>query len=176
MTKEEKRLYDIEYRKTYVKPSRKKGAPKRERKKCVSCTKEWLEEYNKKNKDRIRQRINQWYNKRRKEDPLFRLKLNIRRRLRQKLVKKSQTTCEIIGCSYLELSKYLEARFENWMTWENYGKYNGLPMSGWDLDHIIPLSSAKNDEEVKKLNHYTNLQPLCSSYNRTIKRNNIHGY
>jgi hypothetical protein len=41
------------------------------------------------------------------------------------------------------------------MTWENYGKY------GWHVDHKIPLFAGKGDkEEIIKLCHYTNLQPL----------------
>jgi len=56
------------------------------------------------------------------------------------------------------------------MTWENYGKYNGDLNHGWDIDHIIPVCSAKTTEEVIELNHYTNLQPLCGYTNRYIKR------
>ena len=44
--------------------------------------------------------------------------------------------------------------------WENYGLYNGELNYGWDIDHIIPISTAKTEEEIIKLNHYTNLQPL----------------
>jgi hypothetical protein len=40
------------------------------------------------------------------------------------------------------------------MTFDNYG------MKGWHLDHIIPLSSANNEDEIIKLCHFTNLQPL----------------
>jgi hypothetical protein len=40
------------------------------------------------------------------------------------------------------------------MNWNNYGYY------GWHIDHIKPLSSAKNEFELIKLFHYTNLQPL----------------
>ena len=60
------------------------------------------------------------------------------------------------------------------MTWENYGKYNGELNYGWDIDHIIPVSSAKNKEEILKINHYTNLQPLCSKINRDIKKDKIY--
>lgn len=57
--------------------------------------------------------------------------------------------------------------------WENYGKYNGHLNYGWDIDHIVPISSAKTIEEVMNLNHYTNMQPLCSYVNRCIKRNKM---
>jgi hypothetical protein len=53
----------------------------------------------------------------------------------------------------------MEKQFKNEMTWENYGFY------GWHIDHIIPLSSAKNEEELYKLCHYTNLQPLWAKEN-----------
>jgi len=56
------------------------------------------------------------------------------------------------------------------MNWNNRGLYNGELNYGWDIDHIIPLSSAENEEDLYKLSHYTNLQPLCSYTNRYIKR------
>ena len=59
------------------------------------------------------------------------------------------------------------------MNWDNYGKYNGELNYGWDLDHIIPVASAKTEEDIYKLNHYTNFQPLCSFTNRNIKKDNI---
>ena len=59
------------------------------------------------------------------------------------------------------------------MTWENHGIYNGEINYGWDIDHIIPISFAKSEEDMLKLNHYTNLQPLCSKNNRDIKKNNL---
>jgi hypothetical protein len=55
------------------------------------------------------------------------------------------------------------------MIWDNYGLYNGTEY-GWDIDHIIPSSSAITEEELLKLNHFSNLQPLCSYFNRDIKR------
>jgi hypothetical protein len=35
----------------------------------------------------------------------------------------------------------------------------------WHIDHIIPLSSAKDKEELIKLCHYSNLQPLWAEDN-----------
>lgn len=79
----------------------------------------------------------------------------------------------MIGCSFDELKIHLENKFEHWMTWENYGKYTGKLNDGWDIDHIIPLSSAKTEKELTKLFHHTNLQPLCSYTNRNIKKNKL---
>jgi len=59
------------------------------------------------------------------------------------------------------------------MTWDNYGLYNGDLYYGWDIDHIMPISIAKTKEKIIKLNHYKNLQPLCSKINRDIKRDKI---
>jgi len=54
------------------------------------------------------------------------------------------------------------------MCWENYG------LNGWHIDHIIPLISAKTEEEIYKLCHFTNLQPLWW-YENLEKRNKING-
>jgi hypothetical protein len=51
------------------------------------------------------------------------------------------------------------------MTFDNHG------VNGWHIDHIIPLS-AKTEEEIIKLCHYTNLQPLWAEENRA-KSNKI---
>jgi hypothetical protein len=91
---------------------------------------------------------------------------------RNKKSNKTLKTEIILGCSFEEFKLYLESKFEPWMTWENKGLYNGEFNYGWDIDHIIPLILAKSEEEIIKLNHYTNLQPLCSKVNRDIKRHN----
>lgn len=64
-----------------------------------------------------------------------------------------------MGCSSEFLKEYLEKQFTEKMSWENHGFY------GWHIDHIVPLSSAKTEEEVYKLCHYTNLQPLWAEDN-----------
>ena len=86
---------------------------------------------------------------------------------------KTSRTQEILGCSFEEFKIYLESKFENWMSWENRGEYNGEFNYGWDIDHVIPLTHATSKEELVKLSHYTNLQPLCSKINRDIKKNNL---
>jgi hypothetical protein len=132
-------------------------------------------EYYKNNKEKK----NTYQRNRRHNDPIFNLKHNIRRSIHRSLnynnfTKKSRTH-EILGCSYDELKLHLEAKFENWMNWENYGNpKDGIfePNKSWDIDHIIPVSIATDETRVLELNHYTNLQPLCSYYNRWIKKDN----
>lgn len=172
--KEKKRLYDIEYRKTYKRRSRKKGAVQSKLvRECVSCTKEWKKEYYLKNKKRIHKRVHKWIKRRMTTDSVFKLQMIIRDKIRKKFKKGGIRTVEVLGCSYSEFKVYIESMFEEWMNWNNHGKFNGNKNYGWDLDHIIPISSAKNKDELIKLSHYANFQPLCSYKNRIIKRNNI---
>jgi len=120
-----------------------------------------------------------YYNDYKKErilrDPLFRLKHNIRASISNSFKKngyvKTSKTYLMVGCSFEDLKLHIEAQFLPWMSWGNYGKYNGTPNHGWDVDHVVPLSSAKTEEDVIRLNHYNNLQPLCSKINRDIKKN-----
>jgi hypothetical protein len=136
----------------------------------------WKENYqaNKESKNISR---NKWRNNRKKTDNLFKLEDNLRSSIGQSFRKNGYTkkskTQEILGCSFVEFKNYLESKFENWMDWKNRGLYNGDFNYGWDIDHIIPISSATTEEELIKLNHYTNLQPLCSKVNRDIKKDKI---
>jgi hypothetical protein len=114
------------------------------------------------------------------DDSLYKLSQNIRNLIRESLKRKNYSkkskAQSILGCSFEEFKIYLESKFEPWMNWLNHGNWNGEPIkinTAWDIDHIIPLSSATNEEEILKLNHYTNLQPLCSYTNRHIKSNHI---
>ena len=111
-----------------------------------------------------------------KTDIVFKLKKNIgtaiRNSIKQKGYIKESRTFEILDCSFEYFKQHIESFWEPWMSWDNYGKYNGVEGYGWDIDHIIPLATAKTEEDVIRLNHYTNLQPLCSYINRVIKRNN----
>lgn len=134
--------------------------------------------YYKENKSKINVRNNEYRKKKKANDPLFKLKANLRgiiyRALKNKTYIKNSKTEEILGCSFNEFKAYLEGKFESWMSWENYGLYNGELNHGWDIDHIIPLNEGKTEKDLYKLNHYTNLQPLCSYYNRYIKSDKLH--
>jgi transposase-like protein len=135
------------------------------RKTYMANTKERTEETRKKwvlaTKD-ARLKYDSEYRKKRKEsDPLFKFKLQTRSfihdALRRSVVAKGSSTEQILGCSYQELMQHLEVSFQQGMSWEN--------RSEWHIDHKIPLASAKTEEDVIRLNHYTNLQPLWAKDN-----------
>lgn len=115
------------------------------------------------------------YKKRVGSDNLYKLKLNvkssIRSALKNKGFDKNKNTIDILGCSYEDFYNYITEQFESWMSWENYGIYTGNYNETWQIDHIIPISSANNEEEIIKLNHYTNLRPLCSKKN--LEKSNL---
>lgn len=89
----------------------------------------------------------------------FRLRLILRKHS-QKLVrfgwKKNTRSVQLLGCSIGELRAHIEKQFKPGMTWENYG------FRGWHIDHKTPLSlvDPRNDADVRRVMHYTNLQPL----------------
>lgn len=139
--------------------------------------KEKIAKYKSDNRERINENSLKYYHLRVNNDDLYKLSVLIRNLIRISIKKngysKKSKTDEILGCSFSDFKFYLESKFDNWMTWSNQGLYNGELNYGWDIDHIVPLSSAKNEEEIMRLNHYTNLQPLCSFVNRVIKRDNM---
>lgn len=127
------------------------------------------------NTDKAKQYSVKYKKTRRQTDEVYRIADNVRKGILKAFAnikqKKNTKTANILGCSFIEFKQHLETQFEPWMTWDNYGLYNATKQYGWDLDHIEPLSSAKTIEDVIRLNHYTNFQPLCSYVNRHIKRN-----
>lgn len=134
-------------------------------------------EYRQIHKDRYRINHRIYKNLKKETDPVFKLKELCRKiignSIRRNSYTKKSRTHEILGCSYEDFKNHIESRFEPWMNWDNYGLCNNDFNYGWDIDHIVPLASAKTEEELLKLNHYTNLRPLCSHINRNIKRDRL---
>jgi hypothetical protein len=103
-------------------------------------------------------KINNYRRNKKSIDPIYKLRCNMSIRLnyflKTKNLRKNNTTFNIIGCTPTFLKSYLEDLFTEGMSWNNHGLF------GWHIDHKIPLSSAQTEEEILKLCHYTNLQPL----------------
>lgn len=130
--------------------------------------------YYSKNKKRINSHNIEYNKKRYKTNDFYRLQFNLRMRtnkiLKQKRFYKSLSTKKYLGCDPEYLRNYIEKKFTYNMSWNNYG----ILKDNWSIDHIIPLSSAKTVEELYKLCHYTNLQPLWHIEN--IKKGNKLNY
>jgi len=153
--------------------------------KDINKFKEYQKQYRLKNKDKLTKYTNEWYleNKERllsyqkkyreknnvninlqkkvyrknrlENDDLYKFKQNIRNRMSQAFRKtswKKDGSELLIGCSFNIAKEHIENNFKLGMSWSNHGE--------WHIDHIIPLSSAKTKDELIKLCHYTNLQPL----------------
>lgn len=113
---------------------------------------------------------------RRHNDPRFKLRANFSNLLSYHISKTSHTCLRkrerswenIVGYTLDDLRKNLESKFQEGMTWENYGD--------WHIDHILPDSSFSytsfEDDEFKKCWSLNNLQPLWAKDNLT-KSNKI---
>lgn len=119
--------------------------------------------------------INQYQKQRLEEDVIYKITHNLRSRtydiFKKKGLVKDKTSIELVGIEGDKLIKYIESKWTEGMNWENYGKD---VENQWSIDHIIPLSLANTIEEIKKLCHYTNLQPMWHIDN--IKKQNKLNY
>lgn len=122
-----------------------------------------VKEYRLNNLDKVRKTKLNYYQRvtkeRLKNEPALKIKFRLRKRIWEALRRenscKYKPTLELLGCENIEfLKEYLQNKFSDGMSWDNYGK--------WHIDHIKPLSSfdLSNEEQQKIAFHYTNLQPL----------------
>lgn len=140
--------------------------------------------YYENNKTEINTYKNNWLKNKLDNDDLYKFISIIRSRVKSGLIRKNlsknlKSTEDILGCTFEEFRLHIEKQFLYWMNWNNRGNICGTELiynCSWDLDHIIPTSTAKTEEEVCILNHWSNFQPLCSKVNRDIKRANVYPY
>jgi hypothetical protein len=130
-------------------------------KEYYQTNKEYFKEYRQTNKERIKENKKEYQRNRRKTDPLFKMCGNLRTRtliaFKNKGYSKNTKTQEMLGVDWEVCKAHIEIQFTKGMNWDNQGE--------WHIDHIIPLASANNEEELMKLCHYTNLQPLWAEDN-----------
>ena len=128
---------------------------------CKPCASAYTSNYRKKNVDKINEYRRSYSKNRWKNDPLYRLKRNLSTRtslaFTTKYWTKNSGNIDMLGTDYETAFKHIESQFKEGMTWDNRGE--------WHIDHIIPLSSAKTKEEMEKLCHYRNIQPLWKEEN-----------
>lgn len=132
--------------------------------------------YREKNADKRSESFKKWYHRnhevnvakmvarntsRMSRDPVARLANSLRGLIRMSIkargYSKNSKTEQILGCDWLTVKTHLESKFTDGMSWGNRNL--------WHIDHIVPLSSARTEEELIKLCHHSNLQPLWASDN-----------
>ena len=151
----------------------------RERYKLNSETKKArVKKYKENNTEKIRIKNAEYRKQRKLNDPQYNFSESIRKGIlnsfKKHSYKKTSKTHEILGCSFEEFKNHIESQFEDWMNWDNRGLATEYKTK-WVIDHIIPLDTAKTKEDLIKLNHYTNLRPLCSKENRDKSNKIIKG-
>lgn len=117
--------------------------------------------YLKDKKDIIREKRRVYKTYKKSTDNLYKLTLDLRKRTAKAFKvsrwDKNSKTKTILGCEFKKAFNHIESQFVEGMSWNNRHE--------WHIDHIIPLASAKTEEELIKLCHYTNLQPLWAEDN-----------
>jgi hypothetical protein len=157
--KEKLKEYNREYRKN------NKEKLKESAREYWKDNKDWLSErnreYNREYKKNNKEKINEREGKRRESDYFFKMKCNLRTRtylaFKRKKWFKGKGTEKMLGTTFDIAHKHISRQFTEGMSWNNYGE--------WHIDHIIPLASANTEDELIKLCHYTNLQPLWAADN-----------
>jgi hypothetical protein len=136
--------------------------------KCKKCSNNLKKEYDKRRKavdpeyrKRLNKKVYERRKRNRKKDILLDLKLKLRHSIRNRIKGKGYTkkssTYDILGIDYKGFMSHMENLFTEGMSWGNHGE--------WHMDHKIPIASASNEEELLKLFHYTNYQPLWAEDN-----------
>jgi hypothetical protein len=120
--------------------------------------------YRENNREKISKNKLKYYYYKTKTDHLFKFKNSVRgnittsfKRGYNGLFIKKYSTETILGCTIEEFKIYIQAQFKKGMSFNNHGE--------WHLDHIIPIAIAQSEEDIIKLNHYTNFQPLWAEEN-----------
>lgn len=131
----------------------------------IQAEKQWV----KNNPEKKRALRRACYKNKKENDPLFKLKDRVRKSIMKAFkrigCRKNSKTIQILGCSIEFFRGYIEAKFTEGMNWKNYGSPNETSPRAWVLDHVIPISSSKTPEDVHRLSHYTNYQPLWDKDN-----------
>jgi hypothetical protein len=199
--KEYMRQYSKEYRAKYgdkIKAQRQRcylsnkeyydNKKKEYRERAKKRREENLEKYKEKNREYYlrtkterRAKGNAYQRKRYHEDTAFRLRSRLSCRIRGCLKKngsskEGDSMLKYLPYTMVELKEHLESKFEEWMSWDNYGPYmrdkwdDEDPTTWkWNIDHIIPHSTLPYDSmdhpNFLKCWNLGNLRPLSSKQN-----------
>jgi hypothetical protein len=130
--------------------------------------------YYRENKEKINAYNTEYRRRRRIEDPVFRLRRNTTKMIykalnRQGMSRGGESFVKHLPYTLDEMKIHLETKFDENMSWNNYGSY-------WTLDHIIPQAALPYDSydhpNFRKCWSLDNLQPLTVEEN--TKKNSFY--
>lgn len=156
---QKRRLYDrIKYQENKEKEKIRKQKFYQENTKKV---RDRNKRYRENNPEKVREYARNYAAKRR-ENIQYRIQSSIRCRIWRCIKKRSEHSMDLTGCTLEFLINYLESKFEEGMSWENYGNPNKDHTDCWHIDHIRPCCSfdMTDKEQQRQCFHYTNLQPM----------------
>ncbi len=145
-----------------VRREKDKAAHLEKRKQYYKNNPEKMREATKSYRTRNRDMLLEQQRLKRKADHLYRLKCNLSKGIKDALkhggYSKTSKTMQIVGCGIDELKTHIEKQFTKGMSWAKLGPEI-------HIDHIIPLATAKSEEDLIALNHFTNLRPMWAKEN-----------
>lgn len=147
--------------------------------KCKECLKLTRQKYDAKHPELRREWNRQARIKHRANmGPSQKIRKNVSRVIARALTngKCGDSCTKYLPYSFEDLKIHLEAQFENWMSWDNYGLYVAKSWDDknpatwtWSIDHIVPQSqlpyNSMEDENFKRCWDLSNLRPLSSKTN-----------
>lgn len=124
---------------------------------------DWAAKERAKKRDQWTPELQARYMDRYYNDPQFRMKCMLRKRIQKFCTKenKAEKTENLLGCSYERFRAYVEELFRDGMDWDNFG------LRGWHLDHIAPCAffDLTNHDDQRLCFNYQNIQPMWGSEN-----------
>jgi hypothetical protein len=138
-------------------------------------------EYYESHKSEINDQKRMYQNNKRQQDFGFRLQHSMSQAARSMMKsnggnKAGKSFFTSVGYTKKEMQSNIESKFEYWMNWDNYGKYNPKTWDDndsstwkWNIDHIIPQAklpyTSEKDVNFKKCWSLNNLRPYSAKQN-----------
>lgn len=122
-------------------------------------------EYRERHKERINKKNQEYRKKRMQNDIHYNFRV-VTSKIIQRAIKRRSSHYIFYKLPYTvhELRQHIEAQWEEWMSWENYGIYERGGERKWHIDHVVPQAKLPYDsiehENFTKCWSLDNLRPL----------------
>lgn len=145
-------------------PDKRKEIDRRQYEKNLEKRRRQAADWSARNAERKRANLRDWYRRKRRDDPQYRLRAAVSAYVYfcLRANKGGKKVEAVLGYSMDRLRAHLERQFQRGMTWDNYGE--------WHIDHIVPVSSfnfaTADDPDFRACWSMSNLRPLWAGENK----------